>query len=327
MDKQHDRHMHEETIELNVASLLPQIVSAEDDCIQRLQQALLKQEGINQVHLQQDPLSLVICLRYDPNVHSEAQLLKLVEKTSSKITKRYQHDIISIEGMDCSDCALVLEHGLSRKEGVLNVSVSYADQELWVEYDVQQIGRRGIEQSIRRMGYDIPKVDLIRFLHDNQAIILSVLSGVFLFLAWSSNQLLNLPQQYLLGAYILSYLLGGFELLSHSVHQILRERRVDIDLLMLAAALGAAILGKWPEGALLIFLFSLGHALESRAMKHARKAILSLSDLAPRTARLLRDGKEEVVPIQEIQIGDTVLVPPGSRYAVDQYLNGTIEEE
>jgi Cd2+/Zn2+-exporting ATPase len=311
----------EETFQWNINSLLPDIESEEDYCVQRLLTALIKQKGILQAHLIEGSSPHQLCLHYDPSILAHSDVHKLVQKNSSKITRRYRHATLPIEGMDCSDCALVLEHGLSRIEGILSVSVSYAEQQIWVEYDSQDIGQRGIQQSIRRMGYDIPKTGLSRILHDHQALIFSFLSGLFLLLAWVSEQFFNVPQSFILGAYALSYFLGGFKLVSHSIHHILRERRLDIDLLMLTAAIGAAILGEWAEGALLLFLFSLGHALEDRAMNRARKAILTLADMTPRTAHIFRDGREEILPIEEIQLGDLLFIPPGSRIPVD----GTVQ--
>jgi Cd2+/Zn2+-exporting ATPase len=317
MNRQNHTPKLEETFEINLHSLLPEVETQEDNCIQRLKTALLSHEGILQVHVKQDASSHQLCLHYDPSIISQSKVHKLVEKNSSKIARRYRHTTLPIEGMDCSDCALVLEHGLSRIEGILIASVNYTDQQIWVEYDNQQIGQRGIQQSIRHMGYDIPKTGLNRFLHDHQALILSLLSGFFLLIAWGGEQFFNLHQAVVSGAYVLTYILGGSKLVTHSLRHIFRERRVDIDLLMLTAALGAASLGDWVEGGLLLFLFSLGHALEDRAMNRARKAILALADIAPRTAHVLRDGKEEIRPIEEIRLGDLVLIPPGSKIPVD----------
>jgi len=86
---------------------------------------------------------------------------------------------------------------------------------------------------------------------------------------------------------------------------------------MLVAAAGAAALGKWQEGALLLFLFSLGHALEAYAMNKARKSIAALSDLAPPTAIIKRDGKLQEVAIEELKIGDIIIVKPNTKIAAD----------
>ena len=89
---------------------------------------------------------------------------------------------------------------------------------------------------------------------------------------------------------------------------------------MLVAAAGAAALGKWPEGALLLFLFSLGHALEHYAMGRAKRAIEALAELAPRTALVRRDGSVREVPVEDLVIGDTVVVKPNERLPADGFV-------
>ena len=91
----------------------------------------------------------------------------------------------------------------------------------------------------------------------------------------------------------------------------------NIDLLMVAAALGAALIGEWEEGALLLFLFTLSGALESFASERTRQAITGLAELRPDTARVLRDGEEVEIGVEELSVGDVVVVRPGERMPVD----------
>lgn len=99
--------------------------------------------------------------------------------------------------------------------------------------------------------------------------------------------------------------------------QSIRERRLDIDVLMVVTAVGAAALGQWAEGALLLVLFRLGHALEHLGMDHARHAMEALADLAPKTAVVLRNGVELELAVDQLQRGDLVLVKPGQRIPAD----------
>ena len=90
----------------------------------------------------------------------------------------------------------------------------------------------------------------------------------------------------------------------------IRAGRFEIDFLMLVAAAGAAALGEWFEGGLLLFLFSIGHALEGYAMGRARRAIEALAELAPATARVRRDGAETEVPVERAPRGRHGRRPP-----------------
>jgi len=123
-------------------------------------------------------------------------------------------------------------------------------------------------------------------------------------------------------SYGIAYAAGGWEATRDGLRQ-LAKARLDIDFLMVIAAIGAAAVGEFFEGALLLFLFSLGHGLEHLALSRARSAVTALARLAPKTARLRApDGREREVPVEEITVGDVVVVRPGERVAAD----GTVQE-
>jgi len=126
-----------------------------------------------------------------------------------------------------------------------------------------------------------------------------------------------------LSFFVMAYFFGGFFAVLEAFEN-LRHKRFEIDTLMIVAAVGAAILGEWAEGALLLVLFSIGHALENYAMGRAKRAIEALAELAPKTAHLLVNGSIEDRPVEELKVGDLVLVKPNERVAVDGFiLKGT----
>lgn len=122
-----------------------------------------------------------------------------------------------------------------------------------------------------------------------------------------------------LACYIAAYALGGYFTAGEALRNLL-QKRFEIDTLMLVAAAGAAALGAWAEGALLLFLFSLGHALEHYAMGRAKRAIEALAELAPKTAVVRRDGATLEVPVEALVIGDVVLVKPNERLPADGFV-------
>ncbi len=126
-----------------------------------------------------------------------------------------------------------------------------------------------------------------------------------------------LPESIAIGFYLLSYATGGYYGFTETWNH-LRQKELNIDFLMISAAIGAAILGQWVEGAILLFLFSLSGALEGFALDKSRKAIHSLLQLRPKQAiRKRADGTEEVVPVDRIDVGDVVIVKPGEHIPVD----------
>ena len=103
----------------------------------------------------------------------------------------------------------------------------------------------------------------------------------------------------------------------------LRERKIDVDMLMVLAALGAASIGNWMEGAVLLFLFSLSNVLQDYAIGRSRNAIQSLFKLYPEVATIRRSDSELTVPFNQIRLTDVVLIEPGARIPVDgTVLNG-----
>ncbi|MDX1544133.1 MAG: heavy metal translocating P-type ATPase [Christiangramia sp.] len=147
-------------------------------------------------------------------------------------------------------------------------------------------------------------------------LIFAILSGVFLLTGFLLDQFAELPFIYILVPYLISYGFGGYYTLKEAIEEV-SHGRFQIDFLMLVAAIGAGYLDKWAEGALLLFLFSLGHALEHLAMDKARKSIESLTNLSPKKA-LRKEGDDYVeVSIQELKVGDIIRIKPNSTVSAD----------
>lgn len=147
----------------------------------------------------------------------------------------------------------------------------------------------------------------------------AIASGVALSVGYGLETLTAAPGWLTLALYIAAFVLGGLFTVREAVEN-LRRRRFEIDTLMLLAAAGAASLGAWAEGALLLFLFALGHALEHHAMGKARRAIEALGVLAPRTAlRRTADGTVDVA-VEDLAVGDVVIVKPGARLPADGFV-------
>jgi len=147
-------------------------------------------------------------------------------------------------------------------------------------------------------------------------LLLSLLAGGLLVTAWLGERHLGFPAPVWQPLYVLTYMAGGWYASLNAIRTALRGR-FDIHFLMVIAALGAAVLGEFAEGGLLLFLFSLGHALEHRALGHARRAITSMQNLVPDKALVLRDGMEKSVPASSLLIDELIIVRPGERLPAD----------
>jgi Cd2+/Zn2+-exporting ATPase len=150
-------------------------------------------------------------------------------------------------------------------------------------------------------------------------LILSLGSGLLVGLGFAIEQGEWAPGWVSLALYCGAYLAGGSYTVREAFDNI-RRGRFEIDTLMLVAAAGAAAIGAWAEGALLLFLFSLGHALEHFAMGRATQAIEALAELAPQTATVKRDGQMHEIPVDQLAVGDVVVVRPNERLPADGFV-------
>ncbi|QDV79101.1 putative cadmium-transporting ATPase [Planctomycetes bacterium K2D] len=230
--------------------------------------------------------------------------------------------------------ASAIEAALSRHAGVLEAVVS-PDGTLRVEYDRQLTAEEKLnvtlgpwsQQAVRKSD------DHVGHNHDDDGhehahggifgprseLIFAILCGVLLLTGWLLETFTPVTNWVPLVCFITAYLFGGYYTVIEAIEK-LRAGQFEIDSLMIVAAAGAASLGAWSEGALLLFLFSIGHALEGYAMGRAKRAIEALSELAPRTARVRRDGSELEVPVEELQIGDVVVIKPDERVPADGFV-------
>ncbi|VAW34090.1 Lead, cadmium, zinc and mercury transporting ATPase; Copper-translocating P-type ATPase, partial [hydrothermal vent metagenome] len=239
-------------------------------------------------------------------------------------------------GMDAADAATGLVQSLEKLPGMLHANVNYAAGLLFVAYDSQILQRPLIQQAIQQLGYKqvgetavSPETDeheehdhgsaptfLPHWMQEQWTLILVALAGIFFLTGWLGETFFSMSENVALIFYVLAYVAGGYDIATHAIPGLFKGN-FDTDVLMLAAAAGAAILGEWSEGAFLLFLFSLGHAGEHYALDRARNAVNALGELMPKTARVKRGDKIVEEPVAGLNIGDVVIVRPGDRVPVD----------
>ena len=158
-----------------------------------------------------------------------------------------------------------------------------------------------------------------RLLGGRAEIIFAALCGLCLLIGWLGPKLSLIPAQAGFVFLLAAYFFGGYYALREALGKIFKGQ-FQIDFLMLVAASGAAFLGEWAEGAFLLFLFAIGHALENFAMARARNAVAALADLTPDEALVRRGEKTETVLIEDLVIGDIVIVRSNERLPADGFV-------
>jgi Cd2+/Zn2+-exporting ATPase len=237
--------------------------------------------------------------------------------TPCRVCELHAESIFRIEGMDCHEEVAILERSLKRLAGLEALDADVLGQRLRVKYDAAKLSTTGIAEAVARTGmrawleHEEPQpsasaTSRLKFV---------VLSGIALALALTHQALgLAFAPEWLLPAF--SIALGVVPIAKRALTSV-RAAVLDINVLMLVAVAGAIALGEWGEAASVVFLFALAQLLEARAMERARGAIAALMELAPTAAVVRRGGTTTTVDVDEVLVGDTVVVRPGEKIPLD----------
>ncbi|MBX9629612.1 MAG: heavy metal translocating P-type ATPase [Burkholderiales bacterium] len=342
-------------LRLDVPILLPDSPDAADGCVKRLIAQLRGREGIEEVHVIPAIASEAarLCIHYDPERMSLSRIREIAMRAGARITQRFGHVLWRVDGIAHPRRARMVSERLRSLPGVLEAQAG-ATGLVRVEFDRERSSEQAIQTALAGLGIHpanatpptAPTNSVATaapggddqghgehkgddkehghahagLLGPNTELIFSVLCGALLAIGYAVEKFAVAAPQWLPTAcYITAYVFGGFYTLREAGDN-LRLRKFEIDTLMLVAAAGAAALGAWAEGALLLFLFSLGHALENYAMGRAKRAIEALAELTPRIATVRRNGETREVPVEELVVGDVVLVRPNERLGADGFV-------
>lgn len=319
---------------LDLPVLLPDALDGRDQCVARLTATMSGAPGLEDVHVVDavDGAPARLCLHYDPATTNLARIRGTAEAAGARLTEQFQHVLWTVSGINHVRRARTVAEVLRRVDGVAEAEVTPGV--VRVELDRDKLDDEGLRKVLGQLGVDVAgprdgqagdEADAGEHRHggpfgERSELIFAVTSAVL----WLSGFVLDLASDVdpavLTGMFVVAGLFGGYFTLREAIDSV-RNGRFEIDFLMLVAAGGAAILGKFEEGALLLALFSVGHALEGYAMGRARRAIEALAELAPTTAVVRDDdGVEREVPVENLAVGDTVVVKPNERIPADGFV-------
>lgn len=227
-----------------------------------------------------------------------------------------ERTVVRVTGMDCASCALTVERGVSRVPGVRRATVNFAAGRLDAEHD-PGVDLTEIEKAVESAGYGVERpgaAEAVSFWR--QPKVLLTLAGSLLFALGAALGLSGAPGMASVGAYAAAIVVGGLPIFRAAVSSV-RAKHLDMNVLMSAAAVGAAGIGAWGEAALVVTLFAVGNALQVYAVDRTRGAVRALARLTPDEVLVRRGGAERIVPVDEVLVGEVVVVRPGERLAVD----------
>ena len=295
-----------------------------DDILDDTIHEIAGHDGILEVSADPDKRRLEIA--FDPDQLSENELRDLAAEHSGEVAMALRKLSFRLENQGCEAGALKLEKKVEGIHGVRRATATYLGQVLCLTFDSSVTPEHEVVAGLEGAGANVSPLEIgkavkrepfgirLRSGELNEEISCG-LGLAFLIAAFVVGKVSGVSW-WTHGLYAGAYFFAGQEGVKSAIAS-LRERVLDVDVLMVLAAIGAAIVGAPFEGALLLFLFSFSNVLQRYAMERTHRAIESLLTLRPDEALVKRDGKTVKVPVEDLEIGEVVVVKPGGQIPVD----------
>ena len=230
--------------------------------------------------------------------------------------KNEETKVYRIQGLSCANCAKKFEDNVKNIKGVTNAEINFAAAKLTIE------GKASIDQLEKAGAFDHLSVvaEGDTFKEDNrpfyQKHIDTFVALAFFLVGFIASRYVGEGHIIPNILYAISIVIGGFHLFKTGLVNLV-QLRFDMKTLMTIAIIGAAIIGEWQEGAIVVILFAIAEMLERFSMEKARKSIQSIMELAPKEALIIKNGKEQLIDVHHVEIGEVMIVRPGQKIAMD----------
>ncbi|QED49418.1 heavy metal translocating P-type ATPase [Cytobacillus dafuensis] len=223
-----------------------------------------------------------------------------------------------LQGLSCTNCAAKFEKNIREIQTVNDVQLNFGASKLTVigEATIEQLEEAGAFDGIKVLPEN-QRVKEVKIPFWKKAENKNTMASL-IFLIFGYTSMYSFGEAHLATIFIfaLSILIGGFDLFKEGLKN-LTKLQFDMKTLMTIAIIGAAVIGEWSEGAVVVFLFAVSEALESYSMDKARESIRSLMDIAPKTAFIRRGHQEMELDVEDIKLGDILIIKPGEKLAMD----------
>ncbi|REC32664.1 heavy metal translocating P-type ATPase [Enterococcus pseudoavium] len=226
--------------------------------------------------------------------------------------------VYRVEGLSCTNCAAKFEKNVSQIPKVTDAKVNFGAGKISIEGEatIAEIEAAGAFENLKvQSEHDTePRIETKEpFVKRNWNLLVSL----FLIILALGSQVVNGEDALLTeGLFILAIIIGGFSLFKEGFSDLLKLN-FSMESLMTIAIIGAAIIGEWTEGSIVVILFAISEALERFSMDKARQSIRSLMDIAPKEALIRRNNVEQMINVSKIEVGDIMIITPGQKIAMD----------
>lgn len=233
-------------------------------------------------------------------------------KLSKSEVKTYR-----VQGFTCANCAAKFENNVKALPGVQDAKVNFGASKItvWGTTTIEELEKAGAFENLKIREDKEKAVKREPFWKQKENIKVYI-SAVLLVISWFLGMQYGEEHIFATIGYAAAILIGGYSLFMKGFKNLVRLQ-FDMNTLMTVAILGAAAIGEWGEGATVVILFAISEALERYSMDKARQSIESLMDIAPKEALIRRGNEEMMVPVDDIQVGDIMIVKPGQKLAMD----------
>ena len=222
-----------------------------------------------------------------------------------------------VQGFTCSNCAAIFENNVKELKGVQDAKVNFGASKVMVQGNatIEELEKAGAFENLKIRDEKEQRVEREPFWKQKENIKVYI-SAILLFVSWLLSK--QYGEEHFIPSigYAASILIGGYSLFIKGLKNLVRLK-FDMNTLMTIAILGAAVIGEWGEGATVVILFAISEALERYSMDKARQSIESLMDIAPKEALVRRGNEEIMIHVEDIQVGDVMIVKPGQKLAMD----------
>jgi Cu+-exporting ATPase len=295
------------------------------ECTRHVEQALAKLPGVAsaQVYLSREKA----VIRYDPAQTNLLTFRKAVEEAGYTLALKTME--LRVAGMDCAECTEHVQQALAALPGVQDVRVLLSSEKAILHVDPSQVDLPQLRKAVEGAGYTVPEAISLDREHTASRTLSSftrpiltlfgLVFGVVLLVAifgeWLGlfERITDLVPWYIGWGLVL---LMGYPIFWNVVKAAWR-RQVLSHTLMSLGVVAALAVGQWPTAVVIVFFMRVGDYAEHFTTERSRQAVKRLSALAPQTARVERDGVETILPISEVQVGETVIIRPGETIPVD----------